>query len=349
MHLTDKRVFQLGDSVYKAIERTKGLATEIDMLNQSTRMAVELIGKQQEDEEKDSVLLRHVVNPEVWEKYKEQLGRKMKKDYNQITVSDLTDRSSRIKSTLFRKGEMPTFLDAWLSGVAMKQGKWVGGVEDMDDQAFGGDDMEEDIQNLLFDQEYGKGLEGLLKVYVAQRLDYIDSMMYRSDSAKKDFIIIRRNRKMARRMDSLMSIRSTLFAIGAGHLPGDSGLITLLRKRGYTVTPVFSSKKISAEQYQYKAVETEWKIVTDPENGYTMKMPGDPESLPLPGLPEFAMKTYFDLLTMKMYFTIGMPVAHNLRSLGPDTLFERVKQRFGANSAITAEKKIMVRDRKSVV
>jgi uncharacterized protein YbaP (TraB family) len=35
--------------------------------------------------------------------------------------------------------------------------------------------------------------------------------------------------------------------VGAGHLPGDKGVISLLRKAGYTVTPVENksgSKKI---------------------------------------------------------------------------------------------------------
>ena len=31
MHLTDKKVFQLGDSVYKALEQTDGFAAELDM------------------------------------------------------------------------------------------------------------------------------------------------------------------------------------------------------------------------------------------------------------------------------------------------------------------------------
>jgi len=30
-----------------------------------------------------------------------------------------------------------------------------------------------------------------------------------------------------------------LFAVGAAHLGGDNGVIALLRKEGYTLTPVF--------------------------------------------------------------------------------------------------------------
>jgi uncharacterized protein YbaP (TraB family) len=32
---------------------------------------------------------------------------------------------------------------------------------------------------------------------------------------------------------------STFFAVGAGHLGGDQGVISLLRKKGYTVKPIY--------------------------------------------------------------------------------------------------------------
>jgi uncharacterized protein YbaP (TraB family) len=33
-------------------------------------------------------------------------------------------------------------------------------------------------------------------------------------------------------------LQSNFFAVGAGHLPGNDGLIFLLRKAGYIVTPI---------------------------------------------------------------------------------------------------------------
>jgi uncharacterized protein len=40
-----------------------------------------------------------------------------------------------------------------------------------------------------------------------------------------------------------MPEKSLLVAVGAGHLPGEKGVINLLRKAGYTVTPI--ANKIS--------------------------------------------------------------------------------------------------------
>ncbi len=47
-----------------------------------------------------------------------------------------------------------------------------------------------------------------------------------------------RNEKWIGRMTEKMEQESVFFAVGAGHLWGDYGLITLLRKAGYTVEPV---------------------------------------------------------------------------------------------------------------
>ncbi|MEI8280220.1 MAG: TraB/GumN family protein [Bacteroidota bacterium] len=47
-----------------------------------------------------------------------------------------------------------------------------------------------------------------------------------------------RNQKWIGRMEDKMKSRSVFFAVGAGHLWGEKGVINLLRKAGYTVEPV---------------------------------------------------------------------------------------------------------------
>jgi len=55
-------------------------------------------------------------------------------------------------------------------------------------------------------------------------------------------LIVERNGRMASRMDSIIAGGTpSFFAIGSGHLPRKDGVIQLLRDRGYTVEPVFSS------------------------------------------------------------------------------------------------------------
>src|SRR6185503_13333637 len=119
--------------------------------------------------------------------------------------------------------------------------------------------IENKLQIALYDEDYYRsGFDWLIKMYINQQLDSIDAMMYREESGQKDFILIKRNLKMARRMDSLSAIRSMFFAVGAAHLPGDSGVIAMLRAKGFEVTPVVSSKKIDPSKYILKSNEETW-------------------------------------------------------------------------------------------
>jgi uncharacterized protein YbaP (TraB family) len=44
-----------------------------------------------------------------------------------------------------------------------------------------------------------------------------------------------------------MKERSLVVAVGAGHLPGEKGVIELLRKEGYKVEPVENKHKLNRE------------------------------------------------------------------------------------------------------
>jgi uncharacterized protein YbaP (TraB family) len=39
-------------------------------------------------------------------------------------------------------------------------------------------------------------------------------------------------------MSEFMKKQATFFAVGAGHLGGKTGVVSLLKKQGYTLTPV---------------------------------------------------------------------------------------------------------------
>ena len=346
MHLTDKRIFQLGDSVYKALEQTDGFAAELDMNRLGTQMMNQFLNNEEQKNATEPPKVKERVSEETWNKYKLLLEKKFNKKADKITVDDLDNIESKLQLDLFKKGDMPTFLDAWLSGQARKQGKWVGGIEDLEDQLehmndFG--DIEEKIQLALFDDNYYRGsLEWFIKVYTNQQLDTIDAFMYREEDGKKDYIMIKRNLKMARRMDSLSAIRSTLFAVGAAHLPGDSGVIALLRSRGFTVTPVISSKKINPDKYTSKAVEIPWTPVAVNDNVYALQMPGVAEGIEMFESMGLEMKMYFDISFMKMYMTMGIEIPEERRKLGADSLYNGLRSRYASKGEVLKEKPVTV-------
>ncbi len=53
-----------------------------------------------------------------------------------------------------------------------------------------------------------------------------------------DLLLYKRNRNWVAQFDTIATKSPTLFAVGAGHLPGAQGVLELLRKKGYTVKPL---------------------------------------------------------------------------------------------------------------
>jgi uncharacterized protein YbaP (TraB family) len=91
----------------------------------------------------------------------------------------------------------------------------------------------------------------MVEVYRQQNLDRMDTLMHKSDPGMDeymDLLLYGRNRHWVEQMPALMNQHCILFAVGAGHLPGEQGVINLLRKKGYKVTPMKNDKKITESQ-----------------------------------------------------------------------------------------------------
>lgn len=56
--------------------------------------------------------------------------------------------------------------------------------------------------------------------------------------AEEDAMIYNRNRTWAEKLPAIMKVAPTFVAVGALHLPGEKGLLNLLKKQGYTVEAV---------------------------------------------------------------------------------------------------------------
>lgn len=302
IHLTDERVFRLGDSLYSAIEKSEGFAIEV-----SPEEMMSLII----DEVKDMTSakrIKELLNKKDFDKYSKALSKKFDKPAEKITTQDVLKEKNKWITESYKNGKMTTFLDAYLFDVARRQGKWTGGIEDLSDQKF--------LIDRLFDVsdldwlagETGKDskspVETLVQLYINDDINGIDQLYGQQDSAYKDMLLIKRNIKMARRMDSLSSIRSTVFAVGAAHLPGQDGVIKLLQQKGFAVQPVFSSHKIAAASYKMKEVVVPWVDVEDKNGLYKAKMPGKPGEISMYGVMK--MNMYFDIFSSTGYFASAM-------------------------------------------
>jgi len=79
----------------------------------------------------------------------------------------------------------------------------------------------------------------MVELYKAQDIDGMVSYMSGEEGfdSYEDVLLTLRNKNWIPIMEGMMMKKPTFFAVGAGHLAGENGVISLLEKRGYTLTP----------------------------------------------------------------------------------------------------------------
>jgi uncharacterized protein YbaP (TraB family) len=300
MHVQDRRLFYFGDSLYNAIEKTQGFAMEINPNDMMDSLFKSL-------ERKDtSAYIKKILDEASYKRVAKELEKKLKMPADKITLKKLAIEKKNWANKFKRKDDMPTSMDLYLFTIARRQGKQTGGIEDVSDQL----DVLNEIGTLNIDDFIKDDsamqvnyLEKMKKIYIERDLTGLNVMVNGNNKeAFKDFLLIKRNIKMALRMDSLSQIRSSFFAVGAAHLPGESGVISLLQKNGFTVEPVFASRYIAPEEYKYNAKELVWEIVEDENKICSVQMPGTPSSISENVIPT---KLYIDFADIS-YYGIGV-------------------------------------------
>lgn len=147
---------------------------------------------------------------------------------------------SALKNGDYKSYEME-FVD-----MAKEQNKNKGALETIDYQVSVLDSIPYKYQAKMFleslKENKNKGLEmdNWIKLYQDQNINALQNSI-KSDSSFSKYekiLVINRNKNWIPKMTEYMKKSSTLFAVGAGHLGGNQGVIKLLMKAGYKVSPV---------------------------------------------------------------------------------------------------------------
>ncbi|NII24970.1 TraB/GumN family protein [Pseudoflavitalea sp. X16] len=305
IHLVDKRVFNFGDSLYAALEACEGYAMELVPDSMATFYL---------NDTRDGKTLKQVVDAKTFDRLKKKLKEQFDKKPEEVTVKEFKAYFTKKINNPNNKDAMPVIMDAWFYSAARRQGKWVGGIEDTEDQRDIGGNLSFSfyVNDFLNDHRSSKQmLDQMINIYKEEDLEGIEMIEEATGNGAANNSMLRRNRKMAFRMDSLAHIRSMFFAVGAGHLPGDSGVISYLRRKGYTVQPVSSSKRIPADTWHFPVKEVPWVTVTASSGAFTVQLPGEPQETGLVD-ESMDMKIYADITSNIVYLAMSVDKKDNL-------------------------------------
>lgn len=341
MHLQDKRLFNFSDSLYSFIKAADGFALEIHP--DSVVAAIMATFDDDEDGHKARLLKDHLPRKEF-----DQVSRKLKKDLGidarKLTVRDAYLLRDHLSNPEPRADDMPTFVDAYLYGVARNQGKEIAGLEKASDQVNMLDEIkgELDFPKVITSIKKTKSLtEKLIQLYISEDLRSIHQMMSMLPEETEEKLLTMRNVLMADKMDSLIRVKSFVVAVGTAHLPGGKGIIELLRKKGYRVEPVFATSRTHANDYSVKAEQQlNWYEVKEPKQGYTARMPGKPSAKKMLN-GDMDMNMYMDLTTMRAYFTAFLVPYTGIGKENADSMLLKMSENAmsGSNGKLISSKR----------
>lgn len=241
IHIQDQRVFELRKETKEALKSAKICALELnfDSINPMALM--------QHMYMENGMTLQQLLTPEDY-----KLVAAYVRDSAGMPLMFLERVHPIMLMSVLQtkdfKQDQENALDLYIGKEAKKQGACVVGLEKMEEQiaVFKSVPAKKQGEMLVeFVKEGSKidgmSMEDMLEAYVNEDLDRLMEMTESvgEDSESKVFeeaFLVDRNKIMVERSIPLMQENTTFIAVGAAHLPGEDGIIELLRKEGYTVT-----------------------------------------------------------------------------------------------------------------
>ncbi|HRI60639.1 MAG TPA: TraB/GumN family protein [Saprospiraceae bacterium] len=246
MHVSEKLVFNLSDSFFVALRNVDMVALETDH-DEWQQFTEDING---DDEEEATVYRSGYGGRRNYQNlYNESFS--FEAPESELLGAILSSKPMMTNEFLYRSNtyrqdyEEDTYLDLFIFQAGRKLGKKVIGLETIEGsyeaamRAQIPDDEDEKKNNRSYRGYFDPSK--MEEAYRNQDLNMLDSLNKLSSPGKnfQRWMLDERNIIMANRIDSVLQSGTALFsAVGAAHLPGDMGVILLLRKKGYTVRPV---------------------------------------------------------------------------------------------------------------
>ena len=244
----------LSRNMKRAISECDEVYLEVDMDNMFEMLGA--IGKMKMN---DDTTLQDLLSKEDYKKVKEYFESKG----SMLPFAMLETFKPMLAASTLEQGAMPCENTAMMEQIIMNEAKEhdkkIKGLETMAYQAgvldsipykLQAQQLVEYIDNATSGKKDDKQMEQMFDAYKSQDLKKLEALMVEADASMSSFIDImlyHRNLNWVRKLKDLLPKKSLVIAVGAGHLPGEKGVIQLLRKEGYKVTPVENKVSKSRE------------------------------------------------------------------------------------------------------
>lgn len=280
MHVSSKMVFHLSDSFYMALKTVDVVALELNPdVWQDQMVSMDKLKQNYSDFVRTPRGDYLTENSFRISKYDEELKGALSSE--PTIVNSLLYRSYKDKEDF----EEDTFLDLYIYQTGKKLGKRATGVENYFEtekivmEAYADMAKEKKRKSVDIDGEArGEIFEKTQDAYRRGDLDLMDSldrMMDRSEAFMEKFLF-KRNEIQARSMDTIMKKNSLFVGVGAAHLPGQRGIIELLRKMGYHLRPIQMADRdaLQKETIDKMKVPVHFTTQIADDGSYSVALPG---------------------------------------------------------------------------
>ncbi len=254
MHMSDPRVLDMPDAAEKAYDDATTVVIESTDVLDKNKMAAFMLGHPEYTMLPDGKTLKDLLSPADYKAVDEGLKNRG------ISIATVSRMRPWIISSMIalpacelaRRGEGVQMLDIGLALKAKSQGKDVEGLETLQDQIGAmtslpldlnlkglvetlklGDKLPDVMETMI--SLYSKGDLGMLWPFLRTISPETDDNGY---AEFEKTMVTTRNHTMAEHAAPFIDKGNAFIAVGALHLPGEEGLVALLQKAGYKVTPV---------------------------------------------------------------------------------------------------------------
>lgn len=240
IHVLPQADFVLEEKVKVAFDESAELVMEMDMTDPALQMKMFQMMNM-----RDSLTLDQLLSKEDYDLLSEKLASiegapplAMMNSFKPFMVATMM-----ISEYV---GSQPASFEGTLMAMSAEREMSVSGLEALEDQMGIFDsipyaDQAEDLMDMVEKSDEMKQLfADMVAQYKAEQVNelYKSTEEYMNSEEEMKYLLYDRNRNWAVKLDEMLGDKTYFIGVGAAHLGGENGIIMLLKKSGYKLTPI---------------------------------------------------------------------------------------------------------------